>query len=150
MPVSIGSITAADAVFTLQIAGLFSSPQQIQQFDVDDAFDSEAVENAEIVKGVDNFIAAGWKPTMPKLNIALMANSPSNSIFDQWFQYEQQYKTKLVAQGVITLPGISMQFTLLNAFLFGYMHLPPVKTTLKGRKHVLILDDIPYSPLGNS
>lgn len=148
MAVSIGSITSANATFTLTVAGLFSSPQQIQQFGVDDAFDSEAVENGEIMKGVDNFIAAGWKPTMPKVNVNLMANSPSGTIFDKWFQTEQQAQTKLVAQGIITLPGISTQYALLNAYLFGYIHLPPAKTTLKERKFVLIMDDISYSPLG--
>lgn len=148
MPVSIGSITSADAVFTLTVPGLYSAPQQIQQFDVDDAFDTEAVENGEIMKGVDGYMAAGWKPTMPKLNVHLMANSPSNSVFDTVFQTEQQQKTKFLMQGIITLPGIGMQFTLLNGYLFSYMHIPPAKTTLKGRTHVLILDDIPYSPIG--
>ena len=50
MAVSIGSITSANATFTLTVAGLFTSPQAIQQFGVDDAFDSEAVENGEIVE----------------------------------------------------------------------------------------------------
>jgi hypothetical protein len=147
MAVSIGSITSANASFTLSVAGLFTAPQQIQQFGVDDAFDSEPVENGEIQKGVDNFIAAGWKPTMPKLNVTLMANSPSNAIFDQWFQYEQQYMTKLVAQGVISVPGIFTQYALLNAYLFGYMHLAPAKTTLKERKFILICDDISAAPM---
>lgn len=147
MAVSIGSITAANAVFTLTIAGLFSAPQQVQQFDVDDAFDVDPIENAEIVKGVDNFIAAGWKPTMPKLNVALMANSPSNALFDQWFAQEQQDQEKLVAQGVITLPGVGTQWTLQNAFLFSYAPMPGVKTTLKGRKHILIMDALPYAPI---
>lgn len=147
MAVSLGSITSANATFTLSVAGLFSSPQRIYQFAVDDAFDSEAVENGEIVKGVDNFMAAGWVPTMPKLNVTLMANSPSNSIFDQWFQTEQQQQNKLIAQGVITLPGVRTQYTLLNAYLFSFMHIPPAKKTLQARKHVLVLDDISYSPL---
>lgn len=142
MAVSLGSITSANATFTLTVGGLFTSPQQIQQFAVDDAFDSEAVENGEVVKGVDNYIAAGWLPTMPKLNISLMANSPSNAIFDQWFQSEQQQMSKFIAQGVITLPGTSTQYTLLNAYLFSFMHIPPAKKTLQLRKHVLILDDI--------
>lgn len=146
MPASIGSVTSANATFTLTVAGLFTSPQRIQQFGVDDAFDSEQVESAEIMKGVDNFIVAGWKPTMPKLNVTLMANSPSGPIFDQWFQTQQQQQAILMAQGVITLPGIRQQYALLNAFLFGFTHLPPAKTTLKERKFVLIMDDISASP----
>lgn len=147
MAVSFGSITSANATFTLTVAGLFTSPQAIQQFGVDDAFDSEAVENGEIVKGVDGFIAAGWKPTMPKLNVNLQANSPSGTIFDQWFQAEQQQQNKLIAQGIITLPGISTQYALLNAYLFGYIHLPGAKATLQARKFVLIMDDISYAPI---
>lgn len=147
MAVSLGSITSANATFTLSVAGLFSAPQQIYQFAVDDAFDSEAVENGEIVKGVDNYIAAGWIPTLPKLNVTLMANSPSIALFDQWFQTEQQNLEKLIAQGVISLPGTSTQYTLLNAYLFGFMHVPAAKKTLQARKFVLILDDISAAPL---
>ena len=147
MALAIGSITAANVVFTLSVATLYTTPQSIQQFDVDDAVDSETVENAEVIKGVDGFMSAGWKPTLPKLNVTLMANSPSNAIFDNWFQQEQTNRTKYLAQGVISLPGIGTQFTLLNAYLMTYMHMPPVKGTLKARKHVLILDDIPYTPI---
>lgn len=142
-----GSITSANATFTLSVAGLFSSPQQIQAFAVEDAFDSEAVENKEVVKGVDAFITAGWIPTLPKLNVTLLPNSPSNAIFDQWFQSEQQQMQPLLAQGVITVPGIATQFTLLNVYLFSFMHLPPAKKTLQARKHVLVLDDISYAPI---
>ena len=147
MAVSFGSITSANTTFTITIAGLFSAPQQIQQYKVEDAFDSEAVNNGEIVKGVDNFIAAGWLPTLPKLNVSLMANSPSNDIFDQWFQEEQQQMNKLIGQGIITVPGISTQYTLINAYLSDFMHVPGAKKTMEGRKFSLILDDISYSPI---
>ena len=148
MAIAPGSITSANAVFTLSIATLYSAPQQIQMFGVDDAFDSEAVENKEVVKGVDNFIAAGWKPTLPKLNVNLLANSISNAIFDLWFQTEQTPPySALPAQGIITLPSLRMQYVLLNAYLFSYMHIAPAKTTLKDRKHVLICDDISYTPI---
>ena len=148
MAASIGNITSANATFTLTVPGIFSSPQQIQQFGVDDAFDSEAVENGEVMKGVDNFITAGWKPTMPKVNVNLMANSPSGVLFDQWFQAEQQAMNKYVGSGVITLPGIAMQYALVSAYLFGYTHIPGVKATLQPRKFILIMDDISYAPLG--
>lgn len=147
MPIAPGSITAANAQMTITVAGLFTSPQRIEAFSVDDAFDSEAVENKEVVKGVDNFITAGWLPTLPKLNISLLPNSASNDLFDQWYQTEQQLKSVLVAQGVITVPGLARQYTLLNAYLFSFMHLAPAKKTLQARKHVLILDDISYAPI---
>ncbi len=148
MAVSLGSITSANAGFTLSVATLYTTPQTLNQFEVDDAFDSESVENGEVIKGVDNFITAAWKPTLPKINVTLMANSPANGIFDNWFQTEQQQQQKLLAQGVITLPGTGQQYNILNAYLFGFMHIPGVKNVLKGRKFVLICDDIQYSTLG--
>ncbi len=147
MPVSIGSITAANAVFTLTAAGLYTAPQQIQQFGVDDAFDSEAVENGEIVKGVDGFIAAGWLPTQPRLNVTLMANSPSQDLFDNIFQNEQAARDKILLQGLIIVPGISKKYTLINMYLFSFMHLAPAKKTLQPRKYGLILDDISVAPV---
>lgn len=148
MAVSIGGITAANFTFTMTAAGLFTSPQTIQQCDVDDALDVDPIENGEFVKGVDNFLAMGWKPSMPKLSVHLMANSPSNSFYDTVFAYEQTNKTKVLLQGILSLPAVGTQWTLVNAGLFSYMPLPPVKQTLKGRTHILIMDQLPYAPIG--
>lgn len=147
MAVSIGGITAANFSFTMTAAGLFTSPQSIQQCDVDDAFDVEAIENGEFQKGVDDYMVMGWKPTMPKLNVHLMANSPSNSFFDQVFAYEQANRAKILLQGVISLPAVGKQWSLTNAGIFSYMPMPPVKTTLKGQTHILIMDRLPYAPI---
>jgi hypothetical protein len=145
--ISIGSITSANASMTMTAAGLFTAPQQIYQFDVDDMFDSEAVENGQIEKGVDGYIAAGWLPTQPKLNLSLRANSPSVGFFDLLFQTEQQSQSKILLQGVISVPAISTQYNLLNGYLMNFMHLAPAKKVLQGRKYVLVLDDITYSAL---
>jgi hypothetical protein len=45
------------------------------------------------------------------------------------------------------VPGISSKYTLINAYLFSFMHLAPAKKTLQPRKYGLILDDISVSPM---
>ncbi len=105
------------------------------------------MENGEIVKGVDGFIAAGWLPTQPRLNVTLMANSPSQDLFDNIFQNEQAARDKILLQGLIIVPGISKKYTLINMYLFSFMHLAPAKKTLQPRKYGLILDDISVAPV---
>ena len=146
MAVSVGSITSADSTLHLSFPDIFSTPQQIFQFGIDDAYDSENVENAEVVKGVDGYMAMGWLPTLPRLNITLMANSPSTDFFNQIFQYEQQNRLKAIGSGNISVPGISTKYAILSCVLFGFMHIAPAKKTLQPIKYTLVCDDISYAP----
>ena len=56
------TITSADCTFLITIAGLFTSPVQLQGFAADRAFETAAVDVAELVMGVDGNLSAGWVP----------------------------------------------------------------------------------------
>ena len=76
------TITSANSVLTLAVNGLFPVPQVIQGYAVDDAFEGEAVQQAEILMGVDGVLSAGKVFVPYKMTIHLQADSPSVFLFD--------------------------------------------------------------------
>ena len=78
------TITSANSVLTLAVNGLFPVPQVIQGYAVDDAFEGEAVQQAEILMGVDGVLSAGKVFVPYKMTIHLQADSPSIFLFDAW------------------------------------------------------------------
>ena len=83
------SLTAANAVITLTIAGVFNAGQQLQQFAADDVFSVEQVTPTETLMGVDGFLSGGRTPVPVPWTISLQADSPSNFIFEQWFAAQE-------------------------------------------------------------
>ena len=71
------TITSANSVFTIVIAGLFPAPVQLQGYASDKAFTTEALDLAEVQMGVDGRMTAGFVPNPTKQTITLQADSPS-------------------------------------------------------------------------
>ncbi len=128
------SITSANAVLALSIDTIFTAPQQIQGFGVDDAWDAEQVNNAEIQLGVDGLMSVGWLPTLIKLPITVQANSPSIEIFDTWVQTENQNQEKLFANGTLSAPALGKLWTLTQGIISNYLPFPPGKKVLMPQK----------------
>ena len=78
------TLTSANSSLSLSIAGLFSAPQTIQGFAVDDAFDSDSVAQSETMMGIDGTLSAGKVFTPYKMAVHLLPNSPSMAIFETW------------------------------------------------------------------
>lgn len=125
------TITSANAVFALAINNYFPVPQTIQGFAVDDAFESEAVQQSEILMGVDGKLSAGKVFVPYKMTIHLQADSPSVFIFDAWRNAQNATVDVYSASGSITLPGTSMVYTLQNGYLTMATPFPAVKKTLQ-------------------
>lgn len=139
-----GTITGANAVFTLQIsppafapqvsATLFANPQQLQGFAADDSFATEPVASVEVLMGVDGILSAGFVYVPIRQTIALQADSPSNALFDNWWNAMQTTKDVFLAQGVITLTTIQTKYSLLNGSLTTFHPIADVKKLLQPRR----------------
>lgn len=140
------TITSANAVFTLSIAGLYGAPVQLQGFGVDDAFTTEAVDNAELKMGVDGQFVGGWIPMPVKMGVNFLASSPSILIFETWYNAEQGKEQKLIASGSIILPATSRQYTLTQGYLSSQNVLPDAKKTLGDRKFQITWGSITSAP----
>jgi hypothetical protein len=131
------TITSANAVLMLAIADLFPVPQQIQGFMAEEAFDTEDVENKEIVQGVDGFVSVGWVPHLVKKTISIMPDSLSSFMFEDWIDAEDQSRDVFTATGVLTLTGIKREYTLIDGYLSRMKPIPGGKKVLQGRGFVI-------------
>lgn len=127
-----GDISSSNAVLMLTIPDLFPTPQQIQGFAADDVYDLDEIESIEVSMGVDGLLSGGWTWKPQPQRIMLQADSPSNDLFDQWYNAQAAAQTAFLANGVMTLPAISKKFIQSNGFLTGYK-LQGAKKTLQPR-----------------
>lgn len=129
------TITSANSIFMLTVDGVFTSPQQLQGFGVDEAFDTEAAETAVVELGVDGVAVSGWVPRLTRQTITLLPSAlASFNIFESWVAAMDQAREVLYANGVIILPSISRKYTLPQGTLTRFPALPNVKRTLRDRQ----------------
>ena len=140
------TITSANAVLTLQQATLFPAPVQMQQFAVDDVFDTENVRSVETLMGVDGVLSFGFVFVAIVQNIALQANSPSNSFFDVLYTQQVAALDVYPLNGTIILPAIATKFTLSNGVMSGYKPTPDGKRTLTPRRFQITWNKIAPAP----
>ena len=136
------SISSANAVFMLGVTGLFAAPQQLQGFDVDDAFDAEGLDAAETKIGIDGIVSAGFVYTIAPTTIALQADSPSVSLFEAWYTAERAAQDKYFAFGQILLPSIGRSYTLVNGVLKKYTPFSSAKKMLQPRSFTIDWESI--------
>jgi hypothetical protein len=124
------TITSANSVLSLAINKYFPVPQVIQGFAVDDAFESESVQQSETLMGVDGILSGGKVFVPYKMTIHLQADSPSVFLFDAWRNAQDADADVYSASGSIVLSSTSMVYTLQNGFLTSATPFPAVKKTL--------------------
>ncbi len=142
------TITSANAQLTIAVSGIFSSPQLIQGYAMDDAFMSEAVEQAEVQMGVDGQMAGGkvWVPY--PMTIRIMASSSSLRMFETWRQQQDAFGDVMPASGAIVMPSIFMAYTLLNGYLTKASPYPGAKKVLDPAEYEITWQRIVSSPTG--
>lgn len=128
------SLTAANAVITLTIPGVFSTPQQLQQFAVDDVADVDTLVVAQTEMGVDGFLSAGYVFNKVKYVYTLQGNSPSCFMFDQWKLANDSLQDSLPANGGLLLKALGTKWTWTRGFLVEWKPAPDVKKILQPRK----------------
>lgn len=139
------TITSANSIFMLSIESVFPTPQQLVGFGVDEAFDTEPADMAEVVVGVDNIGVAGWVPRLVTQTITLLAASPSFTIFEDWVQAQDAIQEVLYASATVTLPSIGRKYAFTKGALSRYPALPNVRRTLQQRQFTIV-----WMPPGNS
>ena len=131
------SITSANSVLYLGATGLFTVPQLMEGFAQDDMYDMDAVDNKELLMGVDGVLSAGWIPQIKKMNITLQADSSSNDFFDTVYANEESEKTSYALFGTLLQPALSKSYTLTNGYLVSYKPISDGKKILQPRKFAI-------------
>ena len=141
------TLTAANSVIALGIAGLYPTPQQLQGFATDDVFATEAVKRAEVQMGVDGVLSGGYVYVEVKQTFTLQADSVSCDIFDNWDAAQQANAEVFIANGIAQLPSIGKKWTMTRGFLTSYMPIPDTKKLLQPRKFEITWNVLSPSPL---
>ncbi len=141
------TITAANSVFMLSITGLYVTPQRLQGYSADAAFDTDAVEPAETMMGVDGKMSAGFVPTMTKQTITLQADSPSCAVFETWLAAMKSAREVLFANGTVSLPSVGRKYTMTKGVLSSYPAISGVRKVLQPRAFAITWEDISPAPL---
>jgi hypothetical protein len=141
------TLTGANSVIMLSIAGLYPTPVQLQGFATDDVFDTDAVDSAETLMGVDGYLSAGWVATPKKQTYQLQADSPSNRIFDAWAAAQEGIGEVYVATGIIRLPAIGMSYAMTRGFLTSYKPTPAVKKIMQPRQYGITWQSVLPAPI---
>lgn len=136
------SITSANSIIMLAVPGVFPVPQQLQQFAADDIFSSDSLQANEVAMGVDGFLAAGFVYTPMVWSVSLMADSPSNFFFDQWYQSMRKAVDTFRANGTIWLPSLGKKFDMVNGALTAYVPMSNAQRTLRSRQFGITFQNI--------
>lgn len=129
------TITAANSIFMLSVATIFTAPTKLQGYGPDDAFDTASLPVGETQMGVDGQLAGGFVYSAVEQDITLLASSISNALFDQWYQAMVQAQDAYPANATIQLPGLGIKWIMTNGFLIDYMIIPSVKRLAQPRRH---------------
>jgi hypothetical protein len=135
------SITAANASIQLVFAVIFPTPQQIQGFAEGDMFDAASIKLAEVQMGVDGQQSSGFVWSSRPITFHLLADSPSNAVFDAVAAQMQANQTTYPASGLIVL-DTGEQFTLINGALTDYVWVPPAKKLLMPRTYTITFQKV--------
>src|SRR5580658_7175916 len=124
------TITSATSSFILNIPGVFNTGVALQGYGPDEAFDTAAVDASVTQLGVDGTGVAGWVPREVDQTITLLASSASNATFDQWIQAQDAISDIIYASGSIRLPGLGIQYTMVQGTLKRYPIAPNARRVL--------------------
>lgn len=143
------TLTAANSQFILNVPDVFPTPQILQGYGVDDAFEVENVVPSEAIIGVDALMSAGYTPYLIPLKFTLQADSPSILTMDIWIgAMAAARETFLVSTATIIAPGIQKTFTFIKGSLTGGMVMPSVKKMLQQQNFEIKFESMvpaPYS-----
>ena len=128
------SITSANSVLLIGVAGLYTVPQQLQGFGADDAYAVDPVDVTESLIGVDDIMSSGWVPQMKVMHVTLQADSASNTFFETWYAAQEAAREVYQAFGTIYQPAVSKAYACTNGVLMNYTPLAEAGKTLRPRK----------------
>lgn len=141
------TITSANSVFTLTVAGLFPVAQQLRGYSTDKAFVTDAIDMAEVQIGVDGRMTAGFVFNPTKQTVTLQADSPSRPFFNAVIQTMKAAREVLYFSGEIALPATGEKYVLTRGVLTNVKQIPDAQKVLQPVDYVLQWERVDISLL---
>lgn len=106
------TLTSANSVLMIAVAGVFPVPQKIEGYASEAAFALESVSPTQAVMGVDGRMSAGYTPFMSVQTITLQPDSPSLFIFETWLAVMKTAREVFYCNGTLDLSSIERKYTM--------------------------------------
>lgn len=135
------TITAANAIFTLAVPGVYNVAQRLQGFGVDDAFTNDLVPTTETQVGVDGFGVAGYVPRAVPMMIRLLASATASfTVFENWIAAQDALQDVLYASAQIAQPSVGRRYTCFQGSLERVSTMADARRVLQNREfHIMWL-----------
>jgi hypothetical protein len=144
---AIKTITAANSIYMLAIAGVYPTPTKLEGYAADAAFASDDIAPAETVMGVDGNMSAGYLPYMTIQTISIMPDSDSLKLFEGWLIAMNTAKEIFYAAATISLPSIGRKYTLTKGVLTAAKQIPEVKKVIQAATYKITWNTVAASPI---
>lgn len=125
------TLTSANSVLYLAVAGVFPVAQKIEGYATDDAFAFEAVQPAQAVMGVDGRMSAGYTPFMSVQTISIQADSPSMTIFETWLAAMKVAREVFYCSGTLAVPSTDRKYAMSRGVLTQISPAPTARAILQ-------------------
>jgi hypothetical protein len=136
------TITSANSVVTLSVAGLFPAPVQLQGYSTERAWQSDNQELAEVQMGVDGRMTAGFVPNPVRQTFALQADSPSKAIFKAIADAMKAARDVYYVTGSISLPSTGEAFSCVRGVLQNHKAIADAGKVLQAMDYTIVWQDI--------
>lgn len=136
------TITSANSVFTIAVAGLFPVPQILHGYAADRAWESESVDLTETKMSVDGKKSAGYVFNPVTQTISLQADSSSRAVFTAIINAMKAAREIYVISGTIDLPATGESFICTNGTLKASKMVPDAGKVLDQMNYVIVWESI--------
>jgi hypothetical protein len=141
------TITSANTIFAIAVAGVIPAPVQLQGFTADDVFDIDQLEVGVTTMGVDGILSAGFVFNPVKQTVTLQADSDSNVLFETWYAAEKAQQDKFFANGTVVFKSVGRSYVLTKGALVTYSPAANPGKTLKPRSFAIEWQAIDGAPV---
>lgn len=141
-----GTLTVANSSLIITVEGLYPSGVRLEGYAADNVFETAAVENAEIVMGVDGKLSAGYVFNPIQFTVNLQADSPSLDVFESIWQREASTRDKLRVGFSAALPSTNKRYVLRDGFFQSYQA-PQAQRTLQPASAVFMFSRIEFTKI---
>ncbi len=141
------TLTSANSILMIGVAGLYTTPQRLQGFADGDAYAIDAVDVSESLMGVDGIMSSGWIPQIKTMNVTLQGDSASNTFFEAWYAAQEAAREIYPAFGTIIQDSVGRAYALTNGVLANYTPLSDAKKILQPRRFVIRFGSVIGAPI---
>ena len=128
------TITSANSVVSIIVAGLFPSPVQLQGYSTDKAWDTAAVVLTETQIGVDGRKTAGLVFNAIKQTFSFQADSPSVQFFEAIYTAQRAARDVYYISAIIDLPSTGESYVCNKGTLEDYNSVASAGKVLSARE----------------